>query len=173
MAVELAVANSGEARFSPDYTPNYETSTRDLASTDSSDSGSIGCGRVKKVYKAQNEKMKSGEIGLKETFMTIILFMPFALIAFIRSRISHKRQYERYRVNFNGALYDASGEKVDVKVCTFSIGGAGVQLNLKKENFEGQKNLVLIFTTRSGDVKTYSCRAVSSYKNQIGLCFEL
>lgn len=172
-AVALASANSAQATFNPDYTPSYDYSSRELASLNDGEDGGFGCGRVKSLYKAQNQKLESGKIGAKQVFMTLVLFMPFALIAFVRSRTAtYKRKHERYRVDFNGALYDSEGKKVDVKVCTFSLGGAGVKLNFKKEDFEGKSNLVLRFTTRSGETKEYSCRAVSTYQNQIGLCFE-
>jgi len=172
LAVSLASANSSEATFNPDYTPNYDYSSRELASLNDGEDGGFGCGRVKNLYKSQNEKNKFGKIGFKHFLMTLALFMPFVLIAFVRARTSYKRKYERYRVDFSGALYDSDGKKVDVKVCTFSLGGAGVKVNFKKEAFEGKSNLTLRFTTRSGEVKEYSCRAVSSYENQIGLCFD-
>jgi len=171
-AVNLAIANSGEANFKPDYTPNYNLSSRELASTDESDSGGLGCGRVKSLYKSQNQKIESGELGAKEVFMALMLFMPFALISILRARLSYKRRYERYRVNFGGVLYDAQGQQATVKVCSFSLGGAGVKLNLNKSKFAGKSNLTLRFTTSSGEVKEYHCRAVSSYENQLGLSFE-
>jgi len=171
-AVNLAAANSSQATYSPDYTPNYNYSSRELASLNDGEDGGFGCGRVKSLYKSQNNKIETGEIGVKQIFMTLVMFMPFALIAFVRSRTSYQRKYERYKVDFSGALYDSEGKKVDVRVCTFSLGGAGVKVNFKKESFEGRSNLVLKFTTPSGEAKEYSCRAVSTYKNQIGLCFE-
>jgi hypothetical protein len=171
-AVNLASANSSEANFNPDYTPDYNYSSRELASLNEGEGGGFGCGRVKSLYKTQNEKIESGKIGIKHFFMTVILFMPFALIGFVRKRTSYQRKHERYRVDFKGSLYNSEGKKVDVKVCTFSLGGAGVKINFKKEAFEGKSNLVLRFTTRSGETKEYSCKAVSTYRNQIGLCFE-
>lgn len=169
-AVLQAIANSGEANFNPDFTPDFTFSSRDLASSDGG--GGTGCGRVKSTYENHNKNMKNSSFKLSHLILMFCFAAPFALIGFVRSRLSFKRKHERYKVDFKGALFTQDGSKIDVRVCTFSLGGAGVKLFLKKDAFEGQENLTLKFTTKSGETKEYPCKAVSSYRNQLGLCFD-
>jgi subtilisin family serine protease len=170
-AVNLAIANSGEATFLPDYTPNYDYSSRDLASLSDGDDGGFGCGRVKNLYEHQNNQIERSSMTLNQVFALALLFMPFLALAYFRKKMKNKRRYKRYQVEFDGVLKTQSGEAIEVEVVCFSIGGAGVRIKKAGAKINLHHEMELFLETDSGK-RAFTCRAVSNFKNHFGLCFD-
>lgn len=169
-AVALAKASSSEAAFLPEYTPSYDYSARDLASLGEGEEGGFGCGRVNALYKSHNKQMQSNSLSLNHLFMMVLFILPVLAIRKSRSKIQQRR-YKRYKVEFKGFLQAVDGTKTDVDVFTFSIGGAGVRITKPDMGVEMDDGMKLFVKTPDG-IKEFSCKAVSSFKDQLGLCFD-
>ncbi|MGH1467895.1 MAG: S8 family peptidase [Bdellovibrionales bacterium] len=169
-AVNLVVANSSEATYLPDYTPVYQYSSRDLASLNDGEDGGFGCGRVKELYKNHNQKMGKKDLNFSNIFMMLLFALPLLAVRRARSK-EQKRRYKRYSVEFKGFLKGTDGAQIDVDVFTFSIGGAGVRLTKPGAEVDMNSGMKLFVETPQG-VKKFSCKAVSSFKGSLGLCFD-
>ncbi len=169
-AVNLAQTNSSEAAFLPSYTPEYQYSSRDLASLNDGEDGGFGCGRVKALYKDHNQNVGKKDFNFSHIFMMLLFMLPLVALKKARSK-EQRRRYKRYSVEFKGFLKNTDGQKIDVDVFTFSIGGAGVRLTKPGAKVDMDNGMKLFVQTPQG-VREFSCKAVSSFKDNLGLCFD-
>lgn len=169
-AVALVQVNSSEAAFLPVYTPDYQYSSRELMSLSDVKDGGFGCGRVKALYKSHNQNMGKSSFNLGHLFMMMFFILPILVVRHTRSKVQ-RRKYKRYSVDFKGFLKRKDGTRLDVDVITFSIGGAGVRFVKDETEVEVDCDVQLFIKTLEG-VRTFSCRVVSSFKDQLGLCFD-
>lgn len=170
-AVALVQSKSSEASFLPDYTPNYNYSSRDLASLNDGGDGGFGCGRVKALYEKQNKNFEKNTLNFNSIFMMALFMLPLLMVFRARSK-ARQRRHKRYVVDFKGTLKTEEGVELEVEVFSFSIGGAGVRLVGSTEaDMNKYKDLKLIVKLPVGE-RTYSCKAVSNCKGRVGLCFD-
>lgn len=169
-AVSLAQTNSGQATFNPDYTPKYLSSSRSLSSVEGSGGG---CGRVKALYKSQNNKMSGGGssgLSLMGVVILFLLTLPLVLNRLLKNR-AYTRRFERKKVNLKAKLY-ANNQVYDVRVKSLSQGGLGVDFEAQKlPDFKNTDFRVEVLNEGHQTV-VFKCKKVSSYKSFMGFSFE-
>ncbi len=167
-------ANKSNPTFQPDYTPDYNYSSRSLASTEAG----AGCGRVREVYKDKFGSYKNNTQAslLQKVLAAFLLLLP-VLVAFV-ARLSStgriRRKYKRVKVNLIGDLYFA-GINIPVAVEDISAGGAGVSLKNSKLNKFFSKTeeepVTLKVYKKDKAAAQYPCKIVRNSNGKLGLKF--